>query len=120
MTVLVGHDRRTVLVSAMHGKPVAESMTAALEELAGLGYVAIARPCPAGFDVLLSRAGQAEARRQWSACWWMRWRDLAAAVDARPASTFEARMRLTRLSKRARDRALVAFAGMSTGVASEG
>lgn len=114
MSVLVGHDRRAVLVSAHLGRPVALAHSAVVDELGGLGWVALVRPCPGGLELILTAGGKREALRQWHAMWWMRWRDAAHRIVNRKAASVEARVELNRRARRARERASAAFDRMTT------
>lgn len=109
MSVLVGHERRVVLVSAHLGRPVAKALEGVVDELGGLGWVALARPCPGGLELLLTPSGQREALRQWHATWWMRWRDAAHALENRRPDSVDHRIELCAIAGRARRRASAAF-----------
>ncbi len=110
--MLVGRDRRDLLVAALHGQPVGVTMLDVIEELAGLGLIRQVHamvPVGLGLEVVLTESGQAEARRQWSVAWWMRWRDLAREIENRSAADLEERLELARVARRARQRATEAF-----------
>lgn len=113
MTVLAGHDRRAVLVAAHLRRPVGVAMVGIVEELAGMGLIAAQRPCDGGLELMLTPRGAREAAQQWDVMWWMRWRDAAASIFNRDASTLLERATLNRRARAARERALAAFDRMT-------